>query len=364
MNFIFRLGDAPGDKQLGGKAAALAALQGCGVLIPEWFVLLPHAFESSLSEADRHALSEQEHRVENERLLARIKLAPKVMQELREALAKLSPAGELVAVRSSALDEDDPDHSFAGQLESFLSVHPDEVAAKVVAVWKSAFGSLARAYRERHQLPRASRPPAVLIQRMIHAEVCRRGIRRGSHFWPSGPRGCLRRARPGHRPGERREQRGHMACRCIPAKLSKGRSQINRPFSTTREFAPWRHWCDGPERFLAGPRTSNGPSRAVRCTSCNRVRSPRRPRAGPLNIWDNSNIIESYSGVTTPLTFSFARRAYEGVYRQFCRMLAVPKSEDRGARCTFRQMLGLIRGEFITISSTGIAFWRCCPASL
>src|SRR5260221_6890295 len=35
---------------------------------------------------------------------------------------------------------------------------------------------------------------------------------------------------------------------------------------------------------------------------------------GVLNIWDNSNIGESYNGVTTPLTFTFARRAYEEAY--------------------------------------------------
>ena len=27
-------------------------------------------------------------------------------------------------------------------------------------------------------------------------------------------------------------------------------------------------------------------------------------------LWDNSNIVESYSGVTTPLTFSFASYVY------------------------------------------------------
>lgn len=27
-------------------------------------------------------------------------------------------------------------------------------------------------------------------------------------------------------------------------------------------------------------------------------------------LWDNSNIVESYSGVTTPLTFAFASEAY------------------------------------------------------
>jgi rifampicin phosphotransferase len=39
---------------------------------------------------------------------------------------------------------------------------------------------------------------------------------------------------------------------------------------------------------------------------------------GERRIWDNSNIVESYAGVTTPLTFSFARAVYEDVYRQFC----------------------------------------------
>jgi pyruvate,water dikinase len=61
-------------------------------------------------------------------------------------------------------------------------------------------------------------------------------------------------------------------------------------------------------------------------------------------LWDNANIVESYSGVTTPLTFSFARTAYEGVYRQFARLMSVPqRTIDENAN-TFRHMLGLLRG--------------------
>src|SRR5207248_949569 len=65
---------------------------------------------------------------------------------------------------------------------------------------------------------------------------------------------------------------------------------------------------------------------------------------GAAYLWDNSNIAESYSGITTPLTFSFARRAYEEVYRRFCRLLRVP--EDRLAQNDdiFPRMIGLIRG--------------------
>lgn len=66
--------------------------------------------------------------------------------------------------------------------------------------------------------------------------------------------------------------------------------------------------------------------------------------AGERNLWDNSNIAESYGGITTPLTFSFARRAYESVYREFCRILRVSESVIQDNDTTFRRMLGLIRG--------------------
>jgi pyruvate,water dikinase len=65
--------------------------------------------------------------------------------------------------------------------------------------------------------------------------------------------------------------------------------------------------------------------------------------AGPTIVWDNSNIIESYAGVTTPLTFSFIRDVYSAVYREFCRILGVDEETIKRNAGTF-EMLGLIRG--------------------
>jgi len=65
---------------------------------------------------------------------------------------------------------------------------------------------------------------------------------------------------------------------------------------------------------------------------------------GERRVWDNSNIIESYSGVTTPLTFSFAREVYENVYLQFCRLLGVSEDVIARNREVFPHMLGLLRG--------------------
>jgi len=65
---------------------------------------------------------------------------------------------------------------------------------------------------------------------------------------------------------------------------------------------------------------------------------------GIQNLWDNSNIVESYGGVTTPLTYSFARRAYEAVYQEFCRILGVPNAVIHANQSVFACMIGLVRG--------------------
>ena len=72
-----------------------------------------------------------------------------------------------IAVRSSAAEEDGVRHSFAGQLDSFLDVPCHDVRARIVDVWRSAFGDRARVYRRERGLTGQVCPPAVILQRMI-----------------------------------------------------------------------------------------------------------------------------------------------------------------------------------------------------
>ena len=72
-----------------------------------------------------------------------------------------------------------------------------------------------------------------------------------------------------------------------------------------------------------------------------------RPITQPIPeviIYDNSNIQESYCGVTTPLTFSFAQRAYATVYRQTMRVLGLPAAQVAAHEAVVSQLLGLVRG--------------------
>ncbi len=63
-----------------------------------------------------------------------------------------------------------------------------------------------------------------------------------------------------------------------------------------------------------------------------------------MRIYDNSNIAESYSGVTTPLTYSFARAVYQEVYVHFCGMMGVSRRVIEANRPMFAKMVEFIGG--------------------
>lgn len=59
-------------------------------------------------------------------------------------------------------------------------------------------------------------------------------------------------------------------------------------------------------------------------------------------ILDNSNLAESYSGVTTPLTYSFASHVYREVYKVFCSNMGVSKAVIRQHGAEFSNLLTFV----------------------
>jgi len=59
-------------------------------------------------------------------------------------------------------------------------------------------------------------------------------------------------------------------------------------------------------------------------------------------VFDNSNLAESYSGVTTPLTYSFARYVYQGAYKHFCKMMGVSNKAIKQNEEMFERMVEFI----------------------
>jgi rifampicin phosphotransferase len=152
-------------QELGGKAFALARLDAAGLPIPEWFAVSPVAFDHSLTVDQRAAwLSADAGWLRAE--IAALVPAPDVEEEIREALATLP--GSRFAVRSSAVEEDGAEDSFAGQLASYLFVDANAIVDRVAHVWRSGFSPRIMEYRAQRGL--SAHPisaPAVLVQRMV-----------------------------------------------------------------------------------------------------------------------------------------------------------------------------------------------------
>lgn len=310
--------------EIGGKAAALSSLAMARLPIPEWFAVVP---PNATTDA----------------------LPPDLDRELREAVARLAPNGELLAVRSSAREEDGAEHSFAGQFESHLYVRPADVPARVADVWRSAASDRVAAYRAERGLGAGESPglPAVLVQRMIHPRAA--GVafsadpvsgRRGTCV-VSATAGVGDRLVSGQVDGDTWHvaRDGSIVAR-VPAGATPSLEDADVARVAALARAAERHFGrpQDIEWAIAGDALFLLQSRPI--TSLAALPDPD----GRLALWDNSNITESYGGVTTPLTFSFARYVYEEVYRQFCRIVGVPESRIEGEREALRVMLGLVRG--------------------
>lgn len=136
----------------GGKAATLGTLLREGLPVPDGFVV-PFT-------ADR--------------------TGPTLGNQVAEALAEMGDPP--VAVRSSAAREDTAGASAAGQYESFLAVQgADAVADAIRACWESTASARATGYWTRIGGDRAEPAMAVLVQRLVDADVS------GVMFTPGRP---------------------------------------------------------------------------------------------------------------------------------------------------------------------------------
>jgi rifampicin phosphotransferase len=62
-------------------------------------------------------------------------------------------------------------------------------------------------------------------------------------------------------------------------------------------------------------------------------------------VWDKTNIGENYPGITTPLTYSFIRRAYARVYPNFLSMVGVNSKTLQENNTVFSNLIGYVDGQ-------------------
>jgi rifampicin phosphotransferase len=146
---------------IGGKAENLFRLLGSGMNVPT-FVVIPQEvliayFPAAVLDSDRSKIKEFIQQL----------VIPE--NEIQNLLAEF-PGTTYFAVRSSSIDEDGNEFSFAGQFESHLFVTKENIAEKIKSVWCSAFSERVFEYRKNNKLEQ--KPGiAVIVQEMLDADV-------------------------------------------------------------------------------------------------------------------------------------------------------------------------------------------------
>lgn len=348
MNFILHPPTAPDRARLGGKAAALAALTEAALPVPPWFVVVPEACPARAGDLQSPTAASdatQDGDCKSPALTA----SPALARQLTAALAQLAAPGALFAVRSSAVDEDGGAHSFAGQLESYLNVPAAEVLARVEDVWRSGFAPRVWEYRRTRGLAGPPTAPAVLVQIMVTADCA--GVafsadpvsaRRGVAVVSAVP-GLGDALVSGAVDADTFEvgRSGEI----LSQQPAAGRSA---PVLTTEQARAVAALARRAEAHFGVPQDiewaiARGELFLLQSRPITTLAARPDPD-GAFNLWDNSNIAESYGGITTPLTYSYARRIYEEAYRQFCRLMGVSETRIADNAETFRSLLGLARG--------------------
>lgn len=325
---------------VGGKAGRILSMEREGFRVPTPLAISREAFESHVAGLAHLG----EPTPESMR-------ASSLDPALRAALLASLPEdlGSGYAVRSSAVGEDDAEHSFAGQFKTVLGVKASEVPAAVLEVWASAFSVNAASYSRDAGRTSGILPMGILIQPLLSPDHS--GVAFG--FDPvTGKRrtvaiSSVRGLGEGLVSGELdadefRLEGGKVRVVRTTASMPGGSSaptdtQLQEIGTLVRRLEDrWGthqdvEWC-----------ICNGILHLLQtrpATTLHRISDP----TDHGRLWESANIVESYPGISSPLTLSFVRDVYGTVYREFCRIMGVEESVIAANASSF-QMLGSLRG--------------------
>ncbi len=363
---------------VGGKAANLFLLRKYGFNVPDWWVVSTKNFQEVFRElrpAIAHHLKGINYQNQQqlkeataaiETLILQFPFPEKLWQACREKIKPAVSKQTHFAVRSSLLGEDSAKNSFAGLMNSYLDVAFSEIPQKIKQVWASAFSPRALIYRHKKRLDPLAISAAVIIQPMVRAtssgvmfsddpenrhQYCLIsagfGLGEGvvSNQVDTDTYRINRHSGDFHRTIPKKKnafiyaptaESSHRLEALSPSKqknavlsdqqireLSKLAAQAEQKFGQPQDIE-WTYDQQGRLFILQ--------SRPI-------VFHP-----GYRRVWDNANIVESYPGLTLPLTFSFIQDCYETAFSNTTRSFLLQKKVLKSSMPLFKQMLGLLNG--------------------
>jgi phosphohistidine swiveling domain-containing protein len=377
--------DSFAKRRAGGKGYHLYLLSRRGFPVPSWVVVGSDVFQkfrkaavlderivSELSILSKSSSNEEIERVSSKlmALIVGAKYPAELEAEIKRAYGELG--SQMVSVRSSGIDEDSSQHSFAGQFSTFLYVESEsDVLTRVKECWASAYEARGLSYRIQNGLEyKKPIDIAVVIQKMIDSEksgvlfTCDPINSDPSKFTINSVYGVGEGIVSGLLDADTyllERVKGEVLSETLVTKktkltkdpATKETKELPVPAALQDQSSLSREelrklWELGRdvERYYRHPQDIEWAVEGGRLyiLQARPVTTALQDQTGMLRIWDNSNIIESYGGITLPLTFTFAHFVYHSVYVQFCEVLLIPKREIQKMDHFLKDMIGSFYG--------------------
>ncbi|MEX0798685.1 MAG: PEP/pyruvate-binding domain-containing protein, partial [Bacteriovoracaceae bacterium] len=161
----------------GAKSLKLYELAKRGCRVPEFIVISNEMFreylqETNLLETVSNILDPKEGELRVEKAFLETPLPEGLQSQIKEALESEGLLGQNLAARSSGIDEDSVDHSFAGMFSSFLFQKEfKDIELSIRKCWASAYSERALSYRIKNRMELSQIKMGVVIQKMINSEI-------------------------------------------------------------------------------------------------------------------------------------------------------------------------------------------------
>ncbi len=302
-------------------------------------------------------------------IITQIKIQKSDIKYIQQNVIDTFGTDSLVAIRSSAACEDLGSHSFAGQFDSFLFIHVHQIELYIKKCWASLFSQRALQYRMAYGFELFTTQMAVIIQEMIHAE------KSGVLFTqdPQNPfvsRNCIAAS---YGVGEGVVQNiaesdtyyfnyadkhieetivnkqtmvtynssqniGTVSSKVSPSKqkISVLSKQEIETISNIGLYLESHYHCPLDIEWCIDEQNKIYLTQARPITTL---------QEGQENVWDNSNIVESFPGVSSPLTFSFAKKTYYHAIKNTLKNLSVSEQKIKDAEIILQNLLGYLDGK-------------------
>lgn len=254
-------------------------------------------------------------------------------------VSKLNIKWELSAVRSSASIEDGENSSFAGQFDTYLNVPQLDIASMVGKCFESMENAGMKEYAKHHNIDISELGMDVIVQKMVNSKfsgVC----------FTANPQGLLNEM-------------------VIVVGQGTGDNVVEDKVDTTTYYYNTTdrvYYYEGKEDFLTEEMINNlvelaanmqpilGEFLDIEFAIENekiyilQARDITTIDKENMLILDNSNIVESYPGVSLPLTCSFVDVVYSGIFKSISRRVLKNEKELSKYENVFSNMVGNVNG--------------------